>query len=521
MELNSFANDGYVVDVPYVNGFFKELTPSYLKFLLMLQQCDLPERDENEPLRYLELGFGQGSSLSIHAVSCEGDFWGTDFNPVHVLTAQKNIQKAQAKAQILCDSFGELAHKSKNGLLPNFDVIVLHGIWSWINAENREHILNIISHSLKTGGIVYVSYNALPGFANFTPVRDFLTYHASAHSHSTDSSIERFKQGYELLSKVKDNGSQFFQANPVSGKKFEDLANKNLAYLVHEYMNKDWDCFYFKDVAKDMQKAKCSFVASARPLTSLGMLLPDEVKKIMEGMKDISMIETLRDYVHNTQFRCDIFSKGRNILDLPIFVERFDNLKITLLTQKENLNYRIATPIGEVQCKEEVYKPLIEFLASDNYAAKSIKDIREIEEYKNISVLLEVLLLLVGSGIIHPVEENSAEIMKKLEGQCSRLNNFIFQENLRNKQLYFMASPVIGGGVQTSTLDQAFIFAGKNNCKALEERVNYVNDLFVNNGLKLSKDGEELAGDNLLAHIKEMAVEFEKRLPLLKALKLV
>jgi hypothetical protein len=37
--------------------------------------------------RYLELGFGQGLTLNIHAAACPGEFWATDFNPVHASNA--------------------------------------------------------------------------------------------------------------------------------------------------------------------------------------------------------------------------------------------------------------------------------------------------------------------------------------------------------------------------------------------------------------------------------------------------
>ncbi len=521
MEYSSFADDGYVVDVPYVNGYFKELAPSYLRSLLLLQQCDLPERDKDEPLRYLELGFGQGSSLSIHAVASEGEFWGTDFNPVHALTAQKNVREGKAKAQILCDSFAELAQKSKNGLLPNFDIIVLHGIWSWVNEENREYILEIIACSLKVGGLVYVSYNALPGFASFAPVRDFLSYHASSHTNSHDNSIEKLKQGYDLLKKVKEKGAHFFRANPIVDKRFDELESKNAAYLVHEYLNKNWQSFYFKDVAKDMNKAKCSFLTSARPLTGLSMALPEEIRKTIDELKDVEMAETLRDYMHNTQFRCDIFSKGKNILDAQTFINRLDSLSVVLLAEKENVKYAVSTPAGEVQCKEELYKPFIEFLASEDYTPKSVKNIRQIEEYKNIHVLLEVLLLMVGAGIIHLVEEQKEDSAKALEEQCNSLNNFIFLENLRNKQMFFMASPIIGGGIPISFMEQAFIFAMKKGSKTIDETNKYVADMIIKSGIKIQNENGELTKGDLLVYIVQNSSAFQKRLPLLKALKLV
>ena len=35
-------------------------------------------------LKYLELGYGQGLSINIHAAALDGEFWGTDFTQSRV-----------------------------------------------------------------------------------------------------------------------------------------------------------------------------------------------------------------------------------------------------------------------------------------------------------------------------------------------------------------------------------------------------------------------------------------------------
>jgi len=47
--------------------------------------------------------------------------------------------------------------------LPDFDFITVHGVLSWINAENRKAIQRFVLKKLKPGGILYLSYNCLPG----------------------------------------------------------------------------------------------------------------------------------------------------------------------------------------------------------------------------------------------------------------------------------------------------------------------------------------------------------------------
>lgn len=38
--------------------------------------------------------------------------------------------------------------------LPQFDFITLHGIYTWVSRENRQHIVDFIARYLKPGGIV-------------------------------------------------------------------------------------------------------------------------------------------------------------------------------------------------------------------------------------------------------------------------------------------------------------------------------------------------------------------------------
>ncbi len=516
MDHTGHSFEGYVTDIPYVGGFFKELTPSYLRTLMLLQQCDLPERGENEPLRYLELGYGQGYSLSIHACSNQGEFWGTDFNPSHALIAQKNMQKAEGKAHILNDSFAELARKAEQGLLPNFDIIVLHGIWSWVNEENREQVLSIISNALKVGGLVYVSYNALPGYANFAPVRDFFMYHASAYNYSANTNVSKLQNAFGVLKTLKNAGARYFAANPSASHKFEDLEKKNLAYAVHEYMNKSWKSFYFKDVSKDMHAAKCSYFGSARPLTALNFALPQDIKKLLESTTDMDLRETIRDYTNNTQFRCDVFSKGRNILDPETFINRLNELSFVLMCTEDKFNYKVKSPMGEINCNEASYKPVVSLLASNDYAPKSFKEISQLEAYKQPGVLLEVLTVLLGAGIIHPAQEVTAE----KQTQCDKLNTHFCSKGL-SAPCQFVASPVTGSGVFASGVEQAFLYAKIKGHKTPKAYVSFIYDIYKKRKQKLVHEGKELNDKEAVKHLTGLAEEFEKRLPLLRALKII
>ena len=114
---------------------------------------------EGEPFRYFELGYGQGVSLNVHAAVNRGEFWGTDFNPEHVTFARRMAEPG-APVHLLELSFEDIAECDD---LPQFQVIVAHGIWSWITETSRAAILRFVDKHLVPGGLLYLSYNALPG----------------------------------------------------------------------------------------------------------------------------------------------------------------------------------------------------------------------------------------------------------------------------------------------------------------------------------------------------------------------
>src|SRR5215468_9487408 len=106
--------DGYVTEIDYTFNYNGELSPSMLELSCLSAgfawTCA-------SPLRYLELGFGQGVSINIHAAAVDGEFWGTDFNPVHVAHALSLSKAANSKTILLDDTFGELASRND---LPEF-----------------------------------------------------------------------------------------------------------------------------------------------------------------------------------------------------------------------------------------------------------------------------------------------------------------------------------------------------------------------------------------------------------------
>ena len=172
MDRETSWTSGYVTELEYTYGYYRELCPGLLRLACVSAGIAPPSTKQ---LQYLELGFGQGLSINIHAAAVDGEFWGTDFNPTQVTHARALTEASGSGAKLFEDSFAEFAARPD---LPEFDIIGLHGIWTWISDENSRVIVDLIRRKLRAGGIVYISYNCLPGWAPAVPLRHLMKLHA-------------------------------------------------------------------------------------------------------------------------------------------------------------------------------------------------------------------------------------------------------------------------------------------------------------------------------------------------------
>ncbi len=252
-------NDGYVADIDYPSGFFEEQSPAYLHFACVLNGYEPVALDA--PFSYCELGSGRGLTANLLAASNpQGDFYAVDFLPSHVAGARQLSRAAQLdNLTLLEDSFADLAEGRVAGL-PQFDFITLHGVYTWVTADNRKHIVNFIKRYLKPGGIAYVSYNALPGWNATLPLQRLMLEHADRHPGGSGAQLDGARQFIDALRATK--AGYFGAQQPRLQHRLDSLKTDNANYLAHEYMNRGWQPLYHADVARDLAAAKLDYVGS-------------------------------------------------------------------------------------------------------------------------------------------------------------------------------------------------------------------------------------------------------------------
>ncbi|AKU24954.1 hypothetical protein ACZ75_17040 [Massilia sp. NR 4-1] len=298
-------SDGYVADIDYPAAFFPEQGPDHLNIACILNGVEpLPP---GRPFTYFELGAGMGLTANILAASHpHGRFFANDFNPAHVASARQLADEAQLEnmTQLEC-SFADLAAGAVD--LPPLDYITMYGVYSWITPANRASVVAFIRRYLKPGGIVYVNYNAMPGWSKILPLQRLLLDHANSYPAPR---AQQLRQAHALAQQLAQAGAAYFDDNPQLEQSMASLAQDKAGYLAHEYLNSGWQPCYHADVAAELAEAKLDYIGAASLVRAFGDKLSPQQQAVMDGIADARWRETVRDYLLNTSFREDVYVRG-------------------------------------------------------------------------------------------------------------------------------------------------------------------------------------------------------------------
>lgn len=356
---------GYVSDIEYMPGFYAEQAPAHLDAVCLVRGLEPPVAP-GAPYAWCELGCGVGeTAMVLAAANPQAEFWAFDFNPAHIargrgLAAGAGLDNLHLEEA----SFGELVGAEPSGrplpALPQFDYIVLHGVWSWVSAENRAHLVHFMDARLKPGGLVYVTYNALPGWTATQPLQHLLSRMAA---HMPGRSDRRIVEALHIAEAMVEAG-----ALPLDKEMLERLAQErdkgHTAYLSHEYLNAHWAPCYHSDVAGALAEAKLSFAASANMLENFPDLqMTPEQRGLLDRLPEAER-ETLKDYFLPRTFRRDIFIRGPRPIPDRRRDARLSAQRLALAVPPAAVSRTVKVPIGEATLNERFYGPAFAALAA-------------------------------------------------------------------------------------------------------------------------------------------------------------
>jgi len=490
-------NAGYVTDVNYTFGYYGELNPLRCRLPLLLVGRHAP-KIENA----CELGFGQGLSVSIHAAAQPNVNWyGTDFNPSQAAFATDMTRLSGSDAKLYDEAFSEFCNRKD---LPDFDFIGLHGIWTWISDENRSVLVDFIRRKLRPGGVLYISYNTLPGWSASAPIRHLMKRHADVMGAPGQGIIGQTDAALGFIDQFLGLDPLYAKANPGAADRLKLIKGQDRQYLAHEYMNRDWHPMYFADIENWLNDAKVGFASSANTLDNLYdiNMSPAQVE-FMRNVPDVSLRETIRDFCVNQQFRRDYWVRGVRSLVGHEQIAAMRDERVVLMVQKDALPKAVRGALGEASLKDEIYQPIFEVLL--DHKPHTILEIEASVGSKNVNFvqLSSALSILLGLGAIQSAAPG--QDVNKAKVRTQALNKAISRRSLSVGDIGYLASPVTGGGITAPRFQQLFWLSKQNGAKTPDDWATFAWQILKGQGQSIVKEGAPLQGEDNLTELKAQA----------------
>lgn len=470
---------GYITDIAYTAGYYAEMNPVRAQLPLLLAGIAPPPRFETA----CELGFGLGVSLAVHATASDTQWYGCDVNPSHVAHANGLMRAGGVSPGIHAQGFEEFCARTD---LPEFDFIGLHGIWTWIDEKYRTILADFFARKLRVGGVLYVSYNTLPGWAPFEPIRQILSQHVYSQSAQGLSLPARMEAALEHVARLIDADAAFIKANPGVKEKFERIRKLDRRYLVHEYCNRHWTPMHFADVASTLQGARLSYVGPANPLDHIDtMNLSLDQITMLRDTHDWQYRETLRDLFLNQQFRRDIWVKGPTRLDPAQADQRLKDLPIVAQKSLGGIGLKARVGRGEITIKPDLFQPLADFIAKEGRTTiGAVASVAQAHGGSLRAVLEGIALFTANQDIAIGCTASAAarERAQRYNAVMARETAFTSRENM----LHF-AAPATGGGVTLPRINAMALGAALHGARG-PQRIDAIIAMLAQNGQKLSAD---------------------------------
>jgi SAM-dependent methyltransferase len=408
---------------------------------------------DRERLTVLDIGCGRGiTACLLAAANPHWDVIGLDLQPVHIAEAREVAAEAGlANARFIEADITELDEEKAARLLPEIDVVICYGVWTWVPDSVREGIVRLLRNRLKSGGIAFFGYNALPAWGDGIVLQRLLE---EAGRNVAGSEVARAEAALSAVEAMRDAGANYLPAKAVLDQVLSK-GRKAPAYMVHEWLTSFWRPVFHADLAKALVGARLDYGGCARPGMSLTSLHCTEAQKAMLDAAPAGLErETLADIFLARRFRTDIFVRGRQAGGHQMLPD----IRLTLAATPKVERMSIATSRGEATLPEAESAALIAALAD---GPKRIGDLARVREIKDLSPL-DIAVMLVESGVANPVwrdiATDTATQARLLRCNRTLLRHFAAEAAVISAPLG-AAVPALGTALPISASDLALVTA--------------------------------------------------------------
>ena len=388
---------GYVTDVAYTAGHYPFQSPWHMEAACLLRSVHPAVIEPG--LSYVELGCGRGYGALILAASNPG--WtvtGVDFHPAHIAEAQRLAKSAGVANALFVEA--DLADPATIAQVPEADIVSLHGVWSWVPPSVRAGIVALLRARLRTGGMVQVSYNSLPGWQGALGMQRVVR---EAGLRVPGRSDAQAMAGMQAVRDLAGAEASYLGESRVVRNTLQHLDRFPAEYIAHEYMNAAWSPCFHMDVCTDLASARLEWAASAQLIDSFPELsLTQDQRAIVDRYDEPAMRELMRDMCQERSLRNDIFVRGLTRLRPAERDARLRALVLAPARPRPEFRFSVTVPAGDAGLEPAFYGPVMDRLAQGPCAVGDLLDLPNLEGRRRDNPA-ELVGMLVGSQQALPV----------------------------------------------------------------------------------------------------------------------
>lgn len=404
--------------------------------------------------------------------------------------------------------------------LPKFDLIAIHGIYSWIDEKNQSIINDFIDKHLSSKGIVYISYNTKPGTDAFRPAQHIIkevVEQLTSHIENTDDKI---KATLNWMEKFHTTDPAYLNAFATIKKRIDTFKGKDVNYIYHEYLNDNWFSFYFSEMAKNLTPAGLKYLGQSQYSDDLEVL--NYTNEQIEVYKELPtpLKQDVQDSMTNTQFRKDLWMRDANAMSSEIKQEFIKNQQVILSVPYELVSLEIKGKRLKINLSKEFYQVVVDLLA--DYQPKTIESLKQELNFSDAQII-EIITVLNSIGMVALIAETKN--CEANQEKCDAFNKIVLEEAAQQHNLKQLASPVIAEAIVMHNLViTMMIKAYKEGITTQKDLGQYVVKHYIKKGFGLRKsDGGVAASETeLTKEMKSRAKVFINTwLPFFKAHKIL
>jgi methyltransferase-like protein/2-polyprenyl-3-methyl-5-hydroxy-6-metoxy-1,4-benzoquinol methylase len=306
--------------VPYTSNSFEETSPESLAVVARVFGLESPDI---HTCRVLELGCSSGGNiLPLAELYPDAEFVGVDLSARQIEDGRaclaelglKNARLEMMSVQDITPAFGQ------------FDYIVAHGLYSWVDAAMQEHVLRVCKENLSPKGVAYVSYNTRPGWNMVQSIRDLMLYHTAKFSDPAMKTEQARAVVNFMLSGLEGNTTPHAQ---LMRDEMQLLTDAGDYYLYHDHLEVNNNPVYFHEFMTSARSAGLEYLGDTELQTMLVDNLPKPVADKLRTITDIVQVEQYMDFFRNRRFRHTLLIHGGLELNRNITTEALEKFYLT------------------------------------------------------------------------------------------------------------------------------------------------------------------------------------------------